>query len=152
MSNKRKELMSTIITRYALLFVIGALVLLAATHSLFSSSIVVIALQVLAISIAIWARRSFPAKTFRVDAAPSAETIIRRGPYRLIRHPMYFAALLFIWAAVLSHLSNWTMAIGVVVTIIAGLRVIFEERFLRDRYPEYAAYAQVTKAIVPYLV
>jgi protein-S-isoprenylcysteine O-methyltransferase Ste14 len=144
--------MSTVITRYALLFVIGALVLLAATHSLFSSSVVVIALQLLAVSIAIWARRSFPTKTFRVDATPSAETIIRRGPYRLIRHPMYFAALLFIWAAVLSHLSKWTMAIGVVATIIAALRVIFEERFLRDRYPEYAAYAQVTKAIVPYLI
>ena len=144
--------MSTVITRYALLFVIGALVLLAATHSLFSSSVVVIALQLLAVSIAIWARRSFPTKTFRVDATPSAETVIRRGPYRLIRHPMYCAALLFIWAAVLSHLSDWTMAIGVVVTIIAALRVILEERFLRDRYPEYAAYAQVTKAIVPYLI
>jgi protein-S-isoprenylcysteine O-methyltransferase Ste14 len=144
--------MSTVITRYALLFVIGALVLLAAAHNLFSSSVVVIALQLLAVSISIWARRSFPTKTFRVDATPSAETIIRRGPDRLIRHPMYSAALLFIWVAVLSHLSKWTMAIGVVVTIITALRVIFEERFLRDRYPEYAAYAQVTKAIVPYLI
>lgn len=144
--------MSTVITRYALLFVIGALVLLAVTHSLFSSSVVVIALQLLAIGIAVWARRTFPAKTFRVDAAPSADTVIRRGPYRLIRHPMYSAALLFIWAATLSHLSKWTMAIAVVVTIIAALRVVFEERMLRDRYPEYAAYAQGTKAIVPYLI
>lgn len=144
--------MSKVITRYALLFVIGALVLLAATHSLFSSSVIVIAAQLLAVGVAIWARRSFPTKTFRVDATPSAETVIRRGPYRLIRHPIYSAALLLIWAAVLSHLSKWTMAIGVVVTIVAAIRVVFEERFLRDRYPEYAAYAQVTKAIVPYLI
>jgi protein-S-isoprenylcysteine O-methyltransferase Ste14 len=100
----------------------------------------------------IWARRSFPTKTFRVDATPSAETVIRRGPYRFIRHPMYFAALLFIWAAVLSHLSSWTVGIGAVVTIIATLRIVFEERFLRDRYPEYAEYAQVTKAVVPYVI
>jgi len=144
--------MSTVITRYALLFVIGAVVLLAATRSLFSSSVVVIAAQLLAVGIMMWARRSFPEKSFRVDAIPSAETVIRRGPYRLIRHPMYSAALLFIWAAVLSHLSIWTVAIGVVVTIIAALRVVFEERFLRDRYPEYAAYARVTKAIVPHVL
>jgi protein-S-isoprenylcysteine O-methyltransferase Ste14 len=144
--------MSTVITRYALLFVIGAVVLLAVTNDLFSSSAIVIAAQLLAVGIMMWARRSFPTKTFRVDATPSAETVIRRGPYRLIRHPMYSAALLFIWAAVLSHLSLWTAAIGAFVTIIAALRVVFEERFLRARYPEYAAYAQVTKAIVPYVI
>lgn len=144
--------MSTVITRYALLFVIAAVVLLAATGDLFSSSLIVIAAQLLAVGILIWARRSFPAKTFRVGATPSAETVIRRGPYRWIRHPMYSAALLFIWAAVLSHLSLWTAAIGAFVTIIAALRVVFEERFLRARYPEYAAYAQETKAIVPYIV
>jgi len=141
----------TVVTRYALFFVIGAVILLAATGNLFSSSVIVIAAQLLAAVIAIWARRSFPTKTFRVDAIPSAETVIRRGPYRLIRHPMYSAALLFIWAAVLSHLSLWTTTIGAVVTIITTLRVAFEERFLRDRYPQYAAYAQATKAIVPYL-
>jgi len=144
--------MSKVITRYALLFVIGAIVLLAATGNLFSSSVAVIVAQFLAAGIMIWARRSFPAKTFRVDAAPSAESVIRRGPYRWIRHPMYFAALLFIWAAVLSHLSLWTVGIGAVVTIIAALRIVFEERFLRDRYPEYAAYAQVTKAVIPYVI
>jgi len=144
--------MSTVITRYALLFVIGAVVLLAATGDLFSSSVVVIAAQLLAVGVMIWARRSFPTKSFRVDAIPSAETVIRRGPYRWIRHPMYSAALLFIWAAVLSHRSIWTVAIGGAVTIIAALRVVFEERILRDRYPEYAEYARATKAVVPYLV
>ena len=144
--------MSTIISRYALLFVIGVVVLLAATDSLFSSSLVAIAAQVLAVGINLWARRSFPTKTFRVDATPSAETVIRHGPYRWIRHPMYAAALLFIWAAVLAHLSLWTLTLGAVAIIIVALRVVFEERVLRERYPEYAAYAQGTKAIVPYLI
>ena len=144
--------MSTIISRYALLFVLGAVIFLASTDSLFSSSVVVIAAQVFAAGVTIWARRSFPTKLFRVDAMPSAETVIRRGPYRLVRHPMYSAALLFIWAGVLSHLSIRTLAIGGGVTVIAALRIVFEERFLRDRYPEYAAYARATKAVVPYLL
>jgi protein-S-isoprenylcysteine O-methyltransferase Ste14 len=143
---------STVISRYALLLVIAVVVLLAATNRLFSPSAVVIAAQVLAVGIVLWARRSFPTKTFRVDATPSAETVIRRGPYRWIRHPMYAAALLFIWAAVLAHLSLWTLTLGVVTVVIAALRVVFEEQVLRERYPDYAAYARGTKAIVPYLI
>jgi protein-S-isoprenylcysteine O-methyltransferase Ste14 len=144
--------MSTIITRYALVFVIGAVVLLALTGDLFSSSVVVIAAQIAAVAITIWARRSFPANSFRADATPSAESLIHRGPYRLIRHPMYSAALLFIWTAVLSHISMWTMTIGVIITVIIILRAVFEERFLRDRYPEYLEYVKVTKAFIPYLI
>jgi protein-S-isoprenylcysteine O-methyltransferase Ste14 len=65
---------------------------------------------------------------------------------------MYSAALLFIWAAVFSRRSLWTLAIAAVVTIVAVLRVVFEERFLRNRYTEYIAYARVTKAVIPYLI
>jgi protein-S-isoprenylcysteine O-methyltransferase Ste14 len=65
---------------------------------------------------------------------------------------MYSAALLFIWAAVLSHLSLRTGILGVVVTVVIALRIILEERFLCERYPDYAAYMKVTKAIVPYLI
>ena len=144
--------MHKVISRYALLLVIAAVILLAVTEDLFSSSAVAIAVQILAVGVAIWARRSFPTGAFRVDATPSADMVIRRGPYRLIRHPMYSAALLFIWAAALSHLSLRTGSIGVVVTVVIALRITLEERFLRERYPEYAAYMKVTKAVVPYLI
>jgi protein-S-isoprenylcysteine O-methyltransferase Ste14 len=143
---------STVITRFGLVLVIGAVILLAITGDLFSSSLVVTAAQLSAIALTIWARRSFPPNSFRADATPSAESVIRRGPYRLIRHPMYSGALLFIWASVLSHLIMWTMAIGVIVTVIIVLRVVFEERYLRSRYPEYFEYVKVTKAFIPYLI
>jgi len=144
--------MPTFISRYGLFIVIGGVILLAVTDGLFSSSAIVIAAQLLAVGINIWARRSFPTNTFRIDATPSAETVIRRGPYRLIRHPMYSSVLLFIWAGIVSHLSLWTVTIGVVATIVSVLRIVFEERVLRERYPDYTEYTKVTKAIIPYLI
>ncbi len=144
--------MNKFISRYAVLLVIAVVILFAVTGNLFSSAGVVVAVQILAVALAIWARRSFPTGTFRVDAAPSGDMIIRRGPYRLIRHPMYSATLLFIWAAVLSHLSLWTGLLGGVVTVVVALRIVLEERFLRERYPDYAAYMQATKTVVPYLI
>jgi protein-S-isoprenylcysteine O-methyltransferase Ste14 len=74
-----------------------------------------------------------------------------RGPYRFIRHPMYSAALLFIWAAVLGQPSTLTLTIGVAVTVVSAARIIAEERLLREAYPDYREYARTTKALVPFL-
>ena len=132
--------------------VISAIVILAVTRSLFSASPYVIAVQAMAVALSFWARRSFPQGTFRVVAAPGAASIIRRGPYRLIRHPMYSAVLLFIWAGILSHRSLWTLTLGVIVTLVVSRRLIVEERLLRTRYPEYAEYARATKTVIPFVL
>ncbi|MCA1790286.1 MAG: hypothetical protein LC667_10645 [Thioalkalivibrio sp.] len=134
-----------------LVLVVAAIVALGVTGNLFVSSPFVIAAQVLAVGLSVWARRSFPKGTFRVSAAPSSSPIIRRGPYRFIRHPMYSAALLFVWAAVVSHLSVLTLAIGIALTVVVTARVIVEERLLSSQFPEYRDYARSTKAVVPYL-
>lgn len=133
-----------------LLLVVAAIVTLGATGNLFTLSPVLV-IQAAAIALSIWARRSFTAGTFRVAAAPGGSAIIKNGPYRFIRHPMYAAALLFVWTAVLSHLSMFTLAIGIVVAIVVISRVVVEERVLRARFPEYDDYARSTNALIPYV-
>ncbi len=120
-----------------LVLVFAAIAVLGITGNLLSSSPSVIAAQALAIALNPWARASFQSGTFRVTAAPSANLIITRGPYRFIRHPMYFAALVFIWAGIAGHVSQFTLATGVVVTGVCIARVIVEERLLRAKFPRY---------------
>jgi protein-S-isoprenylcysteine O-methyltransferase Ste14 len=136
---------------FPLLFLVVATGVLAVTRNLFTSSPLVIAAQIAAVGLNVWARRSFEAGTFRVSAAPAGTSIIRSGPYRVIRHPMYSSALLFIWAAVISHVSALTLTIGVAVTAVVVARVIAEERLLSAQYPTYRDYARSTKALVPFL-
>lgn len=135
-----------------LLFIVAAIVLLGVTGNLFSSSPFAVAAQLAAVALAVWARISFQKGTFRVGAAPGGTSIIKRGPYRFIRHPMYSAALLFIWAAVASHVSVLTIAVGMAATALVIVRVIVEERLLRATYPDYLAYSQSTKALIPYIL
>ncbi len=139
-------------SRLPLLVVIATIVALAITGHLFSASPVVIAIQTFAVAFAVWARRSFASGTFRVEAGPAAATVMRHGPYRLVRHPMYSSVLLLIWSGIVSHRSTWTMVLGVVVTSMVVARVYAEERLLRSRFPDYAAYARTTKALVPFVV
>ena len=134
-----------------LLFVIAAIVVLGVTGDLFSLSPFVIAVQAAAVGLNVWARISFQSGTFRVTAAPGGASIITHGPYRFIRHPMYSAALLFIWAGVASHLSVLTLAIGIAVTTVGVARVIVEEQLLRAEYPEYLDYSRSTKALIPFV-
>jgi protein-S-isoprenylcysteine O-methyltransferase Ste14 len=134
-----------------LLVVIAAIVVFGATGNLFAPSPLVITVQAGAVALSVWARRSFQKGAFRVTATPGSSSIIRGGPYHFVRHPMYAAALLFIWTAVISHLSVLTLAIGIVVAAVVITRVVVEEQLLRARYPEYDDYARSTKALVPYV-
>lgn len=134
-----------------LLFVVAAIAVLGVTGNLFSSSPFVITVQVAVVVLNFWARTSFQSGTFRVTAAPGAASLITRGPYRFIRHPMYSAALVFIWAGVASHLSVLTLVIGIAVTAVCIVRVIVEERLLRAKYPEYLDYSRSTKALIPFV-
>lgn len=135
-----------------LLLIVAAIIVLGVSGNLFSISPFVIAAQVAAVALNVWARLSFRKGTFRVTAAPTYGSIIRTGPYRFIRHPMYSAVLLFIWAGIIAHLSPFTLAVGVGATVLAVVRVIVEERLLRATYPDYPDYARSTKALIPLVV
>lgn len=135
-----------------LLLIVAAIAVLGFTRNLFSFSPFVIAAQAAALVLNVWARISFQRGTFRVSAAPSGTSIIRGGPYRFIRHPMYSAVLLFVWAGIASHFSVFTLAIGIGITIVCIARVFAEERLLRAACPEYDDYSKTTKALVPFVI
>ena len=142
-----------LISRLAGLVMVAAVVVLIATGNFFSPSWLVITLQVAAVALAVWARRAFAPGQFAASPTPRGEGagVIRRGPYRLIRHPMYAAALVLIWATVLSHPSLLCLLVGA-VTVVVVPRILDEERRLRGRYPGYADYARSTKALVPFVL
>lgn len=147
-----RQVTAAFLSRFALPLLIATLIAFAATGSLLSRSPVVIGVQAIAVGLSIWARRSFPSGAFRVTAEPAAAGIIRRGPYRVIRHPMYAAALLIVWAAALSHPAAWRVILAALVTGIVVARIVQEERLLRERYPEYGEYMRSTRALVPFVV
>lgn len=66
---------------------------------------------------------------------------------------MYTAALLFIWAGILSHLCLFTgsATVGVAVTGVALARVSAEETMLKETFPDYHDYAKSTSVMVPFL-
>jgi len=143
--------MNSFITKYGIAVVITALLVLLLRGDLFSSSAPIIAGQVFAIIISISARIAFRKQPFRVGAAPGGGVLIRKGPYSVLRHPMYAAALLFIWVSIAGHWSMVNASIGLAVTVFALVRISAEERLLRERYPDYTDYVKHTKKLIPFV-
>ena len=130
---------------------IGGLLGLLATRNLFSSSPLVISLQVVAVLLFLWARVTFGRRSYHVVADPTEGGIVTGGPYRYIRHPIYAAFCLFTWAGIAAH---WSWSSGLCGGLILGsavMRIFCEEALVQARYPEYARYKATTWRMIPYV-
>lgn len=129
----------------------AAVVGLFISHALFSSSSLVIAVQLIALGLMFWARLSFGRRSFHVSATPTEGALVTTGPYRYIRHPIYTAVCLFCLAGALSNGSLLSVGAILVLLIGAVMRMLAEEHLLANKYPEYREYLCTTKRMMPYV-
>lgn len=104
-----------------------------------------------AAALMLWARLTFGQRSFQAAANPTAGGLVTTGPYRYIRHPIYTAVCLFGWAGILAHWSALNVLLGILLLAGAVARMLCEERLIMELYPEYRAYAQATKRMLPYV-
>ena len=143
--------MVKLISKFGLLITILIILYLFISGNVFSTFPLVIVGQLLAVVLNIWARVSFQKGQFSVHAEPKEGTLLRTGPYKIIRHPMYAAALLFIWSSIFGHLSIMNVIIGLIGTSVAVIRIVVEEKLLKSQYPDYIQYTNKTKRIIPFI-
>jgi protein-S-isoprenylcysteine O-methyltransferase Ste14 len=80
------------------------------------------------------------------------QRVIDRGPYRIVRHPMYSAVI-----PLLVGMSLWLgsfagVIVAIVPTVLIGIRATLEEKFLRRELPGYAEYTTRTRfRMIPYV-
>jgi protein-S-isoprenylcysteine O-methyltransferase Ste14 len=130
----------------------GGLVTLFASDNLISLNPTVVLAQTAALVLALWARYSLGRRSFHLTAEPTQGTLVTTGPYRIIRHPIYTAACLFVWPGALAHHSLPAFTLTAMVTVGAVIRMLCEEHLLAKHFPEYMGYAHVTKRMIPYVV
>jgi protein-S-isoprenylcysteine O-methyltransferase len=81
------------------------------------------------------------------------QALVRRGPYRLLRHPSY-TGILLVFAGLGLALGTWVSAAVTLVSMFLGLlpRVRVEERGLAQAFSaDYADYAKSTARVLPYV-
>ena len=88
----------------------------------------------------------------RFSIVPEARGLVTGGPYRWVRHPIYFGEIVAALGMLIPSLFSIHLAILGLFIAAQVRRTVYEERVLRSTFPDYAAYARRTHRLIPYLV
>jgi protein-S-isoprenylcysteine O-methyltransferase Ste14 len=104
------------------------------------------------IAFAVWARHDLGRNWSGTVTVKQNHELIRSGPYRLVRHPIYTGLLLAILGTAIAF-GEWRglLAFGLLTgSLLLKLRI--EERFMSESFPkEYARYRAEVPALIPFI-
>ena len=101
----------------------------------------------------VWARATLGRNWSGTITLKEGHELIERGPYRLVRHPIYTGLLAMFLATAIAfgHLG------GIVAVLLAfasfWIKLSEEEKLMRQQFPEqYGSYEQRVKRIIPFVL
>lgn len=82
----------------------------------------------------------------------SAGTLVVRGPYRWVRHPIYGGLMMVAFGAGLLVADWLVLGLAAGLSVLLWAKATAEESYLAAHYHEYASYrAQVPRQFLPFL-
>ncbi len=129
------------------------IVLILLTGSLVPRSFLLQIIFVLAISLGVWALWIINFKNFRLTPNfPKDTRLVAKGPYKIIRHPMYSCLLLTTLMIVIDDFSITRISIWLILLIDLYIKLIYEEKLIIDRTTDYLIYKRGTrKRLIPFI-
>ncbi len=79
------------------------------------------------------------------------QTVVKRGVYAYVRHPIYVGDLLLLVGLELS-LNSWLVLAVALLAPIVLWKAVREERMLVNDLPGYKVYCSQTKRFIPFIV
>ena len=110
-----------------------------------------VAVTLAGIALRAWAIVSLGRYFRRSVSIETGQRIVRRGPYRLLRHPSY-AGLILMFGGFGLAFGSWVSAVVALLVVLAGVvpRIRVEEKALARAFgAEYADYASTTARLLP---
>jgi protein-S-isoprenylcysteine O-methyltransferase Ste14 len=102
--------------------------------------------------VCIWARVTLAGNWSSNVTFKQGHELIRRGPYRFVRHPIY-TGILLMYLGTAIHLGLLRAGIGVLLTFIGfWIKYRQEEALMLQHFPDqYPVYRKRVKALVPWV-
>jgi protein-S-isoprenylcysteine O-methyltransferase Ste14 len=98
------------------------------------------------------ARRALGEYWLPTVAVRAGHALVERGPYAVVRHPLYLGAWLLVVGTFAAHPSLATACLATGVTIGTVLKMVREERLLRHVFgDDWSRYTRQVPAVLPRL-
>jgi len=111
-----------------------------------------LALFAAAVVLGVWTLLHNRPGNFNIRPEPKVSArLVTGGPYRLVRHPMYSALLLFAAAEVLAFADPWKILAWTALLAVLLAKSVLEERGLAVQFEGYAAYAARVRRLIPWV-
>lgn len=83
-------------------------------------------------------------------SAAAVEKLATGGPYRFVRHPIYWSDVVAIWGGAIAYPAPWLLASALWAAIIMFYWASLEEKALEARFgTQYSDYRKKTPMLVP---
>jgi protein-S-isoprenylcysteine O-methyltransferase Ste14 len=110
-------------------------------------------LTVAGATIGVWARVMLGANWSAVITIKQDHRIIRRGPYAVVRHPIYSGGLLALLGTAIASGAVRGLFGFALVFIAWWMKSRLEESFLESQFgPSYAQYKREVKGLIPFVL
>jgi protein-S-isoprenylcysteine O-methyltransferase len=104
------------------------------------------------VGFSIWARRHLGSNWSATVTLKKEQTLIKTGPYAIVRHPIYSGISLgIVGSAIASNAASGIIAIAFIV-MFSLLRISDEEKIMHERFGKrYEEYSRQVKAFIPWI-
>ena len=101
--------------------------------------------------IAFWGLLSLGTNLTAVPYPREDASLVERGAYRIVRHPIYSGIIMGAFGWAFLNNSLLTLLLAVVLFIFFDVKSRREEGWLCEKYPDYPAYQARVRKLIPYL-
>lgn len=111
------------------------------------------ALAIVGLTFSVWARIYLGSNWSPIAMLKKGQTLVRTGPYGMVRHPIYSGLIVAIIGTALVY-GGYRVIISIVcVFLFAWVRIREEEKLMSNQFGEdYAEYKKEVKAIIPGII
>ena len=110
-------------------------------------------IQILGFSLALWS--VFVMGIGRFNIQPEVKTtakLVTKGPYRMIRNPMYSGLILFFGVGIIQSLEIINTAVFILLIIVLLSKIFLEEKYLSSKFGKsYQEYKNKSYRLFPYI-
>lgn len=78
-------------------------------------------------------------------------TLKTSGLYKVVRHPIYLGLLLIAFSIATQGASVWHIVVFGGLSALLHYKASWEEKLLKQKYPEYASYAKKVGRLLPFI-
>jgi len=112
-----------------------------------------ILVQILGFIISSWGVLAMKMGNFNIQPEVKINALFRsKGPYKIIRNPMYTGLILFFIASIISNYSSLRLSVLTLLIIVFIEKIKLEEQFLYERFGRvYSEYKSETYRLIPFI-